>query len=99
MHVRKCIHMHVISVCSICICNICLEIRHLTSISNSRKVYWTWYGRTGRGGSVGGSWLWCCSGGCPEWMVKLGMEAGVIVEFYADLDKLVEVLREGDLVA
>ena len=32
-------------------------------------------------------------------MVGLGTEAGVIVEFYADLDKLVKVLKEGDLVA
>ena len=27
--------MHVISVCSVCVCNVCSEIRHLTSISNS----------------------------------------------------------------
>ena len=32
-------------------------------------------------------------------MVGLGPEVGAIVEFYVDLDKLVKVLREGDLVA
>ena len=32
-------------------------------------------------------------------MVGLGTEVGIIIKFYTDLDKLIEVLREGDLVA